>query len=100
MPIIGGGIGEGILPLSLSYAEILKQGQQVFVAQMIPAALLGNVLAIISAGLLKRLGEKKPELSGNGILVKSGNDSEMIKDELTDKAIDFSLNGSRTFNCL
>lgn len=94
MPIISGGIGEGILPLSMSYAEILKQGQQVFVAQMIPAALLGNVLAIISAGLLKRLGEKNPELTGNGILVKSGNDSEMLKDATTDKAIDFSLMGA------
>ena len=94
MPIIAGGIGEGILPLSLSYSEILHQGQQVFVAQMIPAALLGNVLAIISAGLLKRLGEKKPELSGNGVLVKSGNDSEVLKDQSTDKAVDFSLMGA------
>ena len=94
MPIIGGGIGEGILPLTLSYSEILHQGQQVFVAQMIPAALLGNVVAIISAGLLKRLGEKRPELYGNGILVKSGNDSEMLKDTTPDKAVDFSLMGA------
>ena len=94
MPIIAGGIGEGILPLSMSYAEILNQGQQVFVAQMIPAALLGNVLAIISAGLLKRLGEKKPELSGDGVLVKSGNDSEILKGATKDKSIDFSLMGA------
>lgn len=94
MPIIAGGIGEGILPLSLAYSEILNQGQQVFIAQMIPAALLGNVLAIVSAGLLKRLGEKKPELSGNGILVKSGNDSEILNDTTPDKAVDFSLMGA------
>ena len=92
MPIIAGGIGEGILPLTLSYSEILHQGQQVFVAQMIPAALLGNVIAIVSAGLLKRLGEKKPELSGDGVLVKSGND-DMV-DTTPEKAIDFSLMGA------
>ncbi|MCB2295238.1 2-hydroxycarboxylate transporter family protein [Clostridium algoriphilum] len=94
MPIIGGGIGEGILPLTLSYSEILHQGQQVFIAQMIPAALLGNVVAIISAGLLKRFGEKRPELTGNGTLVKSGDDSEMLNDTTPDKAIDFSLMGA------
>jgi len=92
MPIIAGGIGEGILPLTLSYSEILHQGQQVFVAQMIPAALLGNVVAIVSAGLLKRLGEKSPELSGDGVLVKSGND-DMV-DTTPEKAIDFSLMGA------
>jgi len=92
MPIIAGGIGEGILPLTLSYSQILQQGQQVFVAQMIPAALLGNVIAIVSAGLLKRLGEKKPELSGEGVLVKSGND-DMV-DTTEEKAIDFSLMGA------
>jgi len=92
MPIIAGGIGEGILPLTLSYSQILQQGQQVFVAQMIPAALLGNVIAIVSAGLLKRLGEKKPALTGNGVLVKSGND-DMI-DTTEEKSIDLSLMGA------
>ena len=92
MPIIAGGIGEGLLPLTLSYSQILQQGQEVFVAQMVPAALLGNVIAIVSAGLLKRLGEKKPKLSGDGVLVKSGND-DMV-DTTPEKAIDFSLMGA------
>ena len=92
MPIVAGGIGEGILPLTLAYSQILQQDQQVFVAQMIPAALLGNVMAIVSAGLLKRLGEKKPELSGNGVLVKSGNDDML--DTTPEKSVDFSLMGA------
>jgi len=94
MPIIGGGIGEGILPLTLSYAEILHRGQQDFIAQMIPAAMLGNVVAIITAALLKRLGEKKPELTGNGMLVKTGNDNELMKEQNTNKPIDFPLMGA------
>lgn len=94
IPIVGGGIGEGILPLSLSYAEILKQPQSVFVAQMIPAALLGNVVAIISSGLLKRLGEQKTELSGNGTLVKSGDVSDITGEQNINKPVEFPLMGA------
>jgi len=94
MPIIGGGIGEGILPLTLSYAEILHKGQQEFIAQMIPAAMLGNVVAIVTAALLKRLGEKKPELTGNGMLVKTGDDAELLKEQNINKPVEFPLMGA------
>lgn len=94
IPIVGGGIGEGILPLSLSYAEILKQPQSEFIAQMIPAALLGNVVAIISSGLLKRLGEQKTELSGNGTLVKSGDVSDITGEQNINKPVEFPLMGA------
>jgi hypothetical protein len=56
VPIIGGGIGEGILPLSLAYSAILGQTPDVYVAQLAPAAVVGNIFAIICAGSLARLG--------------------------------------------
>lgn len=62
VPIIGGGIGEGILPLSLAYSQILGASAETFVSQMIPAAVIGNIIAIICAGLLKRLGRKNRNL--------------------------------------
>ncbi len=71
VPIVSGGIGEGILPLSLAYSDILNESSATFVSQLIPAAIIGNMFAIVSAGYMKRLGEKKPELSGNGVLVKN-----------------------------
>ena len=43
VPIIGGGIGEGILPLSLAYSAILGQTPDVYVAQLAPAAVVGNI---------------------------------------------------------
>lgn len=92
VPIIGGGIGEGILPLSLAYSTILGQPAESFVSQMIPAAIIGNVVAIIAAGVMKRLGEKKPELTGNGILVKSKEGQITSIDNK--KPIDFSLMGA------
>ena len=71
-PIFGGGIGEGILPLSLAYAGILGTAQGDLIATMIPAAMIGNVVAILSAGTLAWFGERHPRFSGKGNLVKAG----------------------------
>ncbi|HVJ50585.1 2-hydroxycarboxylate transporter family protein [Desulfitobacterium sp.] len=95
VPILGGGIGEGVLPLSLAYSEILKVDQAALIPQLTTAAVLGNVVAIISAGFLKRLGEKKKHLTGNGTLVRGGGDEELLKSGTTiNKPIDFSLMGA------
>ncbi|MED1739549.1 2-hydroxycarboxylate transporter family protein [Bacillus swezeyi] len=94
VPIIAGGIGEGILPLSLAYSQILGQSTDVFVSQLIPAAIIGNVVAIISAGLMKKLGEKRPELNGNGRLVKSKKDDEIFNQKEEEAKIDLKLMGA------
>lgn len=95
VPIIGGGVGEGILPLSLAYSQILGGSAETFVSQMIPAAVIGNVVAVISAGLMKYLGEKKPELTGNGILVKAKGVQGIKNEDSNIKApVDFSLMGA------
>lgn len=93
VPIVGGGIGEGILPLSIAYSEILGKGQPELIATMIPAALIGNVVAILSSGLLNWLGEKRPDLSGNGSLVRAGDDQAMLEEE-HHKPIDLKLMGA------
>ena len=97
VPIIAGGIGEGILPLSLAYSQILGQSTDVFVSQLIPAAIIGNVVAIISAGLMKKLGEKRPELNGNGRLVKS---KKTMKFSTKRRGAEnrLEINGCRRFN--
>jgi malate:Na+ symporter len=93
-PIIGGGIGEGILPYSLAMSDILKHPQAEFIPQLVPAAMLGNVVAIMSSGLLKRFGEKHPDYNGNGLLVRTGND-EALRGAVDKKhPIEFSLMGA------
>lgn len=62
VPIIGGGIGEGILPLSLAYSAILGSTPDVYVAQLAPAAVLGNIFAIVTAGVLARIGMQRLSL--------------------------------------
>ncbi|MCX6141847.1 MAG: 2-hydroxycarboxylate transporter family protein [Ignavibacteriales bacterium] len=93
IPIIGGGIGEGILPLSIAYSEILGKGQAEIVATLIPAALIGNVVAILSSGFLKWLGERRPEFSGNGNLVRDGDDKELLAKQ-QEAPINVSLMGA------
>ena len=94
VPIIGGGIGEGILPLSIAYSSILGGSAESFVSQMIPAAVIGNIFAVVCAGLMMGLGEKKTHLSGNGKLVKSENNDEIPEEKEKEKVIDFSLMGA------
>lgn len=94
VPIIGGGIGEGILPLSLGYAEVLGKSSETFVGQLIPAAVIGNIVAIIGAGILSRIGEKKKHLTGNGVLVKTKGGDGITEAATIDKPVDFQLMGA------
>ncbi|MBU2701031.1 malate:Na+ symporter [Sporomusaceae bacterium BoRhaA] len=94
MPILSGGLGEGILPLSVAYSEILNLPYENFIPQLVPAAMLGNVTAIMLSGALRKLGEKKPELTGNGLLVKTGDDTAMRSAQNTEKSVDLLLMGS------
>lgn len=94
VPIIGGGIGEGILPLSLAYSQILGESAESFVSQMIPAAVIGNIVAIICAGLMKNLGERRPELTGNGALVKTKGGDGVLEEININMPVDFSLMGA------
>lgn len=76
IPMMGGGMGAGVVPLSGMYAEALGGDSSVMISRMIPASTLGNVMAIVGAGLLAKLGDVKPELTGNGKLMK-GHNSDM-----------------------
>lgn len=93
VPIIGGGIGEGILPLSLAYSAILGQTPDVYVAQLAPAAVVGNIFAIICAGVLARLGVRRPELSGSGMLIRSHEDNSVFTQAQGPQQTDFQLMG-------
>lgn len=89
-PVLAGGIGEGILPLSLGYSTITGMGSEQLVAQLIPATIIGNFFAIMCTALLSRWGEKRSDLSGGGQLVKMKNDDEMA-DALRDDSGAFDI---------
>ncbi|MFJ5298492.1 2-hydroxycarboxylate transporter family protein [Pseudomonas sp. NPDC088368] len=95
VPIIGGGIGEGILPLSLAYSAILGGAPDLYVAQLAPAAVVGNIVAIICSGYLARLAVKRPRLNGEGYLIrdKSANDAFTTPAD-TSPTVDFRYMGA------
>src|SRR6266478_4735347 len=53
IPIMAGGIGEGAIPLSVGYSEILNQPPGDLFAQILPPVMLGSLTAILLAGFLK-----------------------------------------------
>lgn len=94
VPIFAGGVGEGVLPLSIGYSGVLDAPQSTLIPQLIPAAMLGNVTSIICAGLMKKLGERRPELTGQGLLVKTGDDAALIAAMGQEKPVEFPLMGA------
>ena len=97
-PVLAGGIGEGILPLSIGYSAITGVGSEQLVAQLIPATIIGNFFAIMCSALLSRFGEKRPEFSGQGQLVKVGDADDMADALKEDNSpIDVKLMGARVF---
>ncbi|GEO63830.1 citrate/malate transporter [Companilactobacillus nantensis] len=77
-PIMAGGVGEGALPLSLGYAAIISMGQQNIFAQILPCVMLGSLVAVIEAGILRQIGVWKPSLTGNGRLVESDDSADEL----------------------
>ncbi|MBZ7994220.1 2-hydroxycarboxylate transporter family protein [Campylobacter canadensis] len=94
IPILSGGVGEGIIPLSVAYSEILANANSTnIIALLAPSAMLGNLFAIAYAGYLKNLALKKPYLSGNGLLVKSKEENiNLLNDDTL--AFDIKLMGA------
>jgi len=68
VPIMAGGVGEGAIPLSIGYSEILHQDQGLLFATVLPPVMLGSLTAIILAGTLNFVGKRYPAYTGEGRL--------------------------------
>ncbi len=75
IPIMAGGIGAGAIPLTLGYADILNLPQNQLFAQIVPAIVLGNLMAIICASLLNQLGKRRLNYTGQGRLYAADEDA-------------------------
>ncbi|MDT7777791.1 MAG: malate:Na+ symporter [Acidobacteriota bacterium] len=81
VPIMAGGVGEGAIPLSTGYAQILNQDQGEIFAQVLPPVMLGSLTAILLAGLLNFIGKRYPHLTGEGRLQPGEHDKMDPKQE-------------------
>ncbi len=68
-PIEGGGLGAGAIPMSQIYEKSTGMNFDQIFSMIIPAVVIGNIIAIIIASVLHRIGQIKPQLTGNGILM-------------------------------
>jgi malate:Na+ symporter len=72
IPILGGGIGAGVVPLSQVISQTISEDvAKKMVSAFVPAVILGNIFSIFFAGFLDWLGKKYPYLSGNGQLMRN-----------------------------
>lgn len=69
LPLMGGGMGLGGVPMSQLYADILGNDPSYYISLVVPAIALGNLFAIILASILNGLGNKFPKLTGNGVMI-------------------------------
>lgn len=81
LPMMSGGMGAGVAPLSEIYANATGIPQADIISQMIPASAVGNVLAIISAALLAKLGTSIPSITGNGKLMEMPEEGKESKEK-------------------
>ncbi|MBS9338498.1 2-hydroxycarboxylate transporter family protein [Fructobacillus sp. M2-14] len=79
-PMMAGGIGAGIVPLSASYAGALHQSAGDILNQLFPAVVIANLLAIIGSSLLVKF-TAKSKMNGQGQLLKTSEDMGSKKKE-------------------
>lgn len=92
IPIMGGGMGAGAVPLSQIFGQALNQNPTDLLSVMVPAVALGNAIAIVMGAFLNKLGKKYPRISGQGKLLK--NFENNIDEEKEEKLSDLKELGS------
>jgi Na+/citrate or Na+/malate symporter len=70
VPILGGGIAEGAIPLSIGYSDALHVKPAEVYALVLPSVIVGSLIAMILTGFVGAIGRRYPHLTGNGRLEK------------------------------
>ena len=74
VPAMGGGVGEGAIPLSISYGAMLHVDQGVMLARILPVVMFASLTAIVFSGLLSSYAKGRDDLTGYGTLQKGEHD--------------------------
>ncbi len=88
VPIMAGGVGEGAIPLSIGYSQILHQPQGDLFAEVLPPVMLGSLAAILLSGTLNYVGKKYPHLTGEGRLQPGEHDELEFEEDSADDHVD------------
>lgn len=88
LPIMGGGTGAGAVPLSEMWQATTGQSKEVFYSKAFAILNVANNFAILGAVALNTLGEKYPNLTGNGELLKNPEKYSLKEDSMEKPKID------------
>ncbi len=78
LPIMGGGMGAGAVPLSKIFESSGTMTASEAVSIMTPAVAIGNAISIVLGGMVVRIFTNK-ELNGQGALMKTGCDASELE---------------------
>ena len=85
LPIMGGGNSAGAIPIAEIYESVTGKDRAAYYSFAISILTLANIIAILMASTLNKLGQKFPQLTGNGKLMQ---ESDEIKiDDMKDKEV-------------
>jgi Na+/citrate or Na+/malate symporter len=87
VPALGGGVGEGAIPLSIGYGAILHQEQGLLLARILPAVMFASLTVILFSGLLSHFTRQRPDLTGHGTLQVDEHDDLGLLNQAPDAAI-------------
>jgi Na+/citrate or Na+/malate symporter len=87
LPIMGGGMGAGAVPLVEIMSGNTTMSAAELMSKMVPALAIGNAMAIVVAGLLNKLGNMYPSLTGNGQLIR-GSQQPTLEEKEEKSSID------------
>lgn len=90
IPIMGGGNGAGIQPMSRMYAAATGQDGNSWYATAFAVISLGNLVAVIMSALLNKIGNMKPSLTGHGQLMKGAENLEAEQQEYKPEFADYA----------
>lgn len=75
LPVMGGGNGAGAVPLSQIYETVTGDAAANYYSFAITILTIANIFAILTAAILRKVGEMKPSWTGNGTnLIRKGGD--------------------------
>ena len=81
VPALGGGVGEGVIPLSFGYGAILHQDQGHLLARILPAVMFSSLTVILFSGLLSAYARNRPGITGYGTLQRGEHDDIGLLDQ-------------------
>ena len=90
IPVMGGGNGAGIQPMSQMYAAATGKDRDAWYASAFAIISIGNLIAVIFSALLNKLGDKKPEMTGHGQLMKGTENLVSEQKELKPSFADYA----------